>query len=426
MRHFFISVFGFLLGIQSIFGQDLWLPLNVRAEDAQYNKLIMVVPVFGIRNDSVSNPLDVSSAKAGDEVLWYKTKLPNMNANFRWGFAWLFDGSSNSKEAKSYTLLAIENPGWTAFPSKIWIDRNHNFDFTDDGGYDSISLNKGTILKLGDAAENGYQVFVEHFPSAKFSSFEIMNDKAVGQLKGNRYFMGTSASLRERRLNVIASNWTNGSDSFCIGIKDVNCNGRYDDEGIDVAMITSYNGVFDNLQGIKLNNKGEAYLEWHNASYQIVGVSKDKKQLHVIRDTASRLLYSLNVGDKIPKFKYCTSSLHPKHVRVRKLKGKYTYIYVWRDGNPEFEKDSAAWHALGRLERADFQVLGLNYGASGRFVFQYNRHFETSIIQGFSSNDVNKVLKIKKIPTGILVDRKMRIVAVDLAPSEVLPLLTTN
>lgn len=405
--------------------QELSLSLTIRAEDAQYNKLILVVPVFGIRNDSVSNPLDISSATPEDKVTWYQTVLPPMNPQFRWGFAWIYDGSSEMKEAKSYTLLALENPGWTAFPTKIWVDRNHNFDFTDDGACDSINLKHGTILHLGTNS-NGYEVFVEHFPIAKFTAFETMNDKTVNQLKGNRYFMGTAASLRERRMNVLAANFNNGNDSFCIAIKDVNCNGKYDDAGIDVAMITSYNGVFDNLQGVPLDSRGKAYLEWHNAAYTIKEIDTDGGYIKVFRDTSSRLKYSLNVGDKLPRFKYCTSSLKPKHKSVRRLKGKYTYIYIWRDGTERLAKDSADWHALGRLQREDFQVLGLNYGGSGRFVYQYNKHYQTNILQGFSSNDVNKQLKIRQIPTGILVDKHMRIVAVDIVPSQVYPFLPTN
>lgn len=405
--------------------QVLNLPLNIRAEDGQYSKLILVTPVFEFRNDSVANPLDVSAAITTDKVVWTQSKLPDMNKNYRSGFAWIFDGASEMKGAKSYTLLAIENPSWTAFPCRIWTDKNHNYDFTDDGDPLVIYTEKGAVLHFGEN-KNGYEVYLEHFPSEKFRDFELMNDKAIEQLRGNRTFVGTAGSLRERRMNVVAANWNNGADSFCIGIKDANCNGKYDDAGIDVALITNYNGVFDNLQGIKVDVNGEAYLEWRNAAYTIQKVSEDGQFLIVKRDTASRLKFSLNVGDKLPRFKYCTATKPSKHKSIRRLKGQYVYIYVWRDGVDGFINDSADWHAIGRLKNPNVATLGLNYGGSARYVYQYNNYFETAILQGYSSNDINKELKIKEIPTGILIDKKQRIVAIGVTPAQAMLLLPTK
>ena len=403
--------------------QQLQLPLNIRAEDAQYNKLILVANVFEFRNDSVSNPLDISGANPEDKASWYQVKLPkDINTNYRWGYAWVLDGTSNLSVAKAYTLIAIENPAWTLYPTRLWVDKNHNFDFTDDTVVYHISHSNGVEVPLGNS-DAGYKVYLEHFPSAKFRTFELMNDKTVNQLAGNRSFMGTAASLREKRLNVVASNWSNGADSFCLGIKDVNCNGIYTDAGIDVALITTYNGVFDNLQGVAVGANGTAYLEWNNAAYTVQGVDPQGRFLKVLRDTAARLKYSLNVGDKLPRFKYCAATKPSKHKSIRRLKRNYVYIYVWRDGSELFFNDSANLHALGRLNRDGFQVLGLNHGASANYVYRYNKYFETHILHGFSSNDINKKLMLKQIPTGILIDNRQRIVAAGITPSQVLQYL---
>lgn len=400
--------------------QQLQLPLNIRAEDAQYNKLILVANVFEFRNDSVSNPLDISGANPDDKASWYQVKLPNdINKNYRWGYTWVLDGTSDLEVAKAYTLIAIENPGWTLYPTRIWVDKNHNFDFTDDTIVYRLTHSNGVEIPLG-THDGGYKVYLEHFLSSKFRQFELMNDKTVNQLAGNRRFMGTAASLREKRLNVVASNWNNGADSFCLGIKDVNCNGIYNDAGIDVALITNYNGVFDNLQGVVVGDKGTAYLEWNNAAYTVQGVDPQGKFIKVLRDTTARLKYSLNVGDKLPRFAYCTATKPSKHKSIRRLKRKYVYIYVWRDGADAFFKDSADLHALGRINREDFKVLGLNHGASANYVYRYNNYFETQIQHGFSSNDINKKLMVKQIPTGILIDERQRIVAVGITPAQVL------
>lgn len=402
--------------ISQVNGQNLKLELNRRAEDAHYQKLILVCPVFAVRNDSVSNVFDVSSAKMNDPVFWRAVKLPEMNPKYRKGFTWIYNGASELEFAKAYTLAVIENPGWTFYPSRIWIDHNQNFDLTDDGPGDTFTLEQPFVANLGDP-NSGYKVSLEHFPAEKFKNFVIMNDQAVRKLQGNREFMGTAASLREKRLNVVCADWNNGRDSFSIGIKDVNCNGIYN-EDIDVLMITSYQGTFDALNGVNLKN-GKGYLEWNNASYSVTKISLNGAKMELFRDTAARLRYSLNKGQKLPRFKYCTATKPSKHRSIRNLKGKYVYIYIWRDGAEEFLRDSGEWHALGRDKKSDFVTLGLNYGASARYVFQYNNYFGTSIKQGFSSNDVNNRLLVKQVPMGILIDRKQRIIAVGLRPGEV-------
>lgn len=408
-----------LLSVLALRSQDLTLNLDQRAEDAQYKKLIMVSPVFALRGDSVANPLDISSALADDPVYWRKVSLPKMNPLFKSGFTWIYDGSSELEFAKAYTLLVIENPNQTYYPARIWVDKNHNFDLTDDGDPDSLTLTGGVEVSLGHA--NGYHVYLEHFPSEKFKSFEAMNDKAIRKLQGNREFLGTGASLREKRLNVLSANYSNGRDSFQIGIKDVNCNGRYNEDH-DVVMITTFRGVFDNLQGVKLEN-GKAYLEWDNAGFRITSVDPLGAWIQVTRDTGSRLKYSLNKGDKLPRFKYCSATKPSRHKSIRRLKGKYIYIYVWRDGAEEFYRDSADWHALGRIKSENFEVLGLNYGASARYVYQYNILYETAIRQGYSSNDINRTLMLKQVPSGILIDKKQRIIGVGITPAEVQGLL---
>lgn len=395
--------------------QLLELPLNRRAEDAQYTKLILIAPVFALRGDSVANPLDLSSARPEDPVVWKKVKVPLMNAAYRSGFTWLFNGAVEDPFSGAFTLALIENPGWTYYPSRIWVDHNHNFDMTDDGLGDTFTLDSGIVISF--AGENGYQVYAEHFPVEKFRSLAIMNDQAVRKVQGNRVFLGTGASLREHRLNVVASDWNDGKDSFTLAVKDVNCNGKYD-EDFDQVMIGNYRGYLNNLQAVNLS-RGTAYLEWNGASYQVKKVDNEGRFLSVFRDTQSRLKYTLNKGDKLPRFKYCSATKPSRHKSIRRLKGKMIFIYIWRDGTDEFFRDSAAWHALGRLGRADFEVLGLNYGASARYVFQYNHYFETQIRQGYSSNRINEILKVERIPYGILIDSRQRILATGLTPGEV-------
>lgn len=398
--------------------QVMKLQLNERAYDAQYTRLMMANPVFGFNDDSAASPLDISSATKEDLTSWNKVVMPAYDKSIRMGFFWLFDGSAPGGFFENHTLVAISNPTFYLYhPTVIWTDRNHNLNFTDDGAADTFTDAKSIVLALG-TNPNGYRVHLSHFPSDSFVQYSNLHLEEVLKVKGRRLYFGPGSDLRERRLNVIAGRWKGSTDSFSIAVKDVNCNGLYNDIGIDVVMISDYHAVFDNLQGVKLETGKKTYLEWNNVAYTVKQVDAEGGYIQFFRDTAAELKYSLNVGQKLPRFKYCTATKPQKHKGVRRLKGNYTYIYIWRDAAPDYIRDSASLHRLGRMAGKDFQVLALNYGSSGRYVVRYNHLFNTSIQQGFSSNQINRDLKVKRIPTGILVDKRQRIVAVGITPEQ--------
>jgi hypothetical protein len=416
------SLFSILM-LLSIAGnaQKLRIPLNSRAEDADFGKMMLISSVFQINNDSVSNPFDAASAKLNDPVQWRKITAPVMNSKMRRGFAWLNGGNNPDPFCAGQTLIVIENPGWTAYNTIIWTDRNHNFDLTDDGAPDTMTALKPAVIKLDDKP-NGYKVQLEHFPYAKFPQYRQMHDDATYKLQGKRQFLGTENSFRERRLNVLSGSWSSASDSFSIAVKDVNCNGVYNDNHFDLIMMADRKGALQNLQGVVLEN-GEAYLEWNGVAYRIKMVDEDGQYIELIRDTTSKLRYSLNSGSKIPKFKFCKVGKPTKKKRINKIKSPYLYIYVWHDLAVNYITDSAALHALGRMDSTVVRTVALNYGNSANFIYRYNRRHDTRLIQGFSSNDINKKLMVRKIPHGILLDKKKRIIEDGISPKEVLQFL---
>jgi hypothetical protein len=279
------------------------------------------------------------------------------------------------------------------------------------------------VLDLDDKP-NGYKVELEHFEVGRYEKFAMMNDNNIGMVDGAREYLYTRGSFRERRLNVLAGRWSNGADSFVMAVKDVNSNGVYNEPGTDVMMMARDGQTLDNLQGVLLGDKGGVYMEFNGASYNILEVDAGGNYILFDRDTAATLKFSLNRGQKLPCFKYCTATKPSRHRSVRKLKGKMTYIYIWRDDLPQYHKDSADLHLLGRMNKKDFQVLALNYGSSGKYIVRYNRLFHTNIVQGFSSNKINRKLKLKSLPTGILVDDRQRILRVGISPAQMLQLVT--
>lgn len=439
-----ISIFAVLYwtllftGTQELSAQELRINLDQRAKDDQYAKLILMTNFFDLVNDTIANPIDLASSKPTDPVSLRKIQKPAIPSdifNKRWCYGYIFNTNSKGDFNPKYTLLLYLNPNVTSQHGYVWVDKNNNLDLTDDGPGYKITKDSGILVQLDDKP-NGYQVMLERMPSpfdGPNSSFYwtlyTSNDNFLDTFRKTckyRRFVSSMYGLRERRLNLVSGTWNNGRDSILIGIKDNNYNGLYSDKEQDAVLITSPNSTLDNLQAVKLSKNGTAYLEWNNCAYTIKYIDPEGKYLDVFRDSTSRLKNSLNAGDKIPRFKYCVSAVKPHKARIRKMRGHMTYIYIWRPGLPEFERDSSSLRKLASMQNKDFVVLGLNNGSSGRFVYYYNKLWGNNMLHGFSSNEINKKLKVKKIPTGILMDKKCRIVAVGITPEQARLLITRS
>jgi hypothetical protein len=137
---------------------------------------------------------------------------------------------------------------------------------------------------------------------------------------------------------------------------------------------------------------------------------------------------SLLLGNRIPKFKFCVIEgaykpgklkENPVHRRsIRKFKGKYTILMVWNADDTAYHKDSGFYHGISRSLGDDFQMIMLNHGGSGRYVYGYNKRFDTKMIQGFCSPKVTEVLKLQTMPQMFLLDPKQHLIAMNLSPFE--------
>ena len=415
---FFISLFS----SQIAFTQNLKLPLNLRAEDAEYTKLMYITNMFYLKGNQVSNPLDVNASLKDDSAKWHDVILPKVKFEYPIGYGYLFNGGKEHSFMGNNILFLSSNPRYSYYPAIIWIDRNRNFNFTDDGAPDTMFPNKSLKIKIDDKP-NGYQIELTRIVRNQTTQMlmNINDTRIVQPILCGRSHHGSQSSYFTKRLNILGAQYANGVDSFLIGIKDVNCNGIYGEEDIDELMVGAYDGILNNLHSVKCGKGGKGYLERYNVAYTIKNIDTDGSFIELYRDTAAILKHSLNKGQKIPHFKFCVpTGKKMKRHRIRKYCKSYSYIYVWQALATEYVRDSAEFHALGRNKSKDFKVISLNYGAGGNYVKYYSRLYGTDIVSGFATNHTIEKLKINIVPTGILLDKKQRIIAVGIPPNMVL------
>ena len=447
-----------------------------RGLDNEIIHLLDVLPLFVLDRDSVVQPIDMSADYPGMLLRSYPIQLPTelkitavddlqirkFGSSVKGGLAYGFANHNHGIGVfPNHTLILMERPqGMRYRKTKVWVDLNHNLDLTDDVVQyytpSSVAFSEkkvpspDALLKL-DTLVSGVKLQLGFFQAGELRSYQKLYADAVDLVKGNRVFCGVTASFRQRRLNVICGHMVHQQDTLYWALKDVNLNGLYNDLGVDVVMVSNNAAEFNTANAWTLQ-KGGAVLDWLGQGWKVIPqMNKNPKRgssqhaevnqnaeggldaewlisVAPIGNKEVKNSRSLLVGDKIPNFKFCVIEgaykvgklkENPVHRRkIRKLKGKYTLLVVWNADDVNFHKDSAALHAFTRNLPDSVQVIMLNHGGSGRYVYGYNRRFETQMIHGFCSPQVTELLKLQTMPQNFLIDPKQRLIDINVSPFE--------
>ena len=447
-----------------------------RGLDNEIIHLLDVLPLFVLDRDSVVQPIDMSADYPGMLLRSYPIQLPTelkitavddlqirkFGSSVKGGLAYGFANHNHGIGVfPNHTLILMERPqGMRYRKTRVWVDLNHNLDLTDDVVQyytpSSVAFSEkkvpspDALLKL-DTLVSGVKLQLGFFQAGELRSYQKLYADAVDLVKGNRVFCGVTASFRQRRLNVICGHMVHQQDTLYWALKDVNLNGLYNDLGVDVVMVSNNAAEFNTANAWTLQ-KGGAVLDWLGQGWKVIpqmnenpkrGSSQhaeanqnaegglDAEWLISVAPIGNKEVKnsrSLLVGDKIPNFKFCVIEgaykvgklkENPVHRRkIRKFKGKYTLLVVWNADDVNFHKDSAALHALTRNLPDSVQVIMLNHGGSGRYVYGYNRRFETQMIHGFCSPQVTELLKLQTMPQNFLIDPKQRLIDINVSPFE--------
>ena len=401
---------GFALKAQ----QTQQVQLNIRALDDRFGRSMMVAPCF-----YYSNPVEACQNFGAGETPLSKTSihLPHtMGKLHDTAYGYLFYGAAEHPFSPGYLMFLIGNNRRLELPHPIWVDRNNNLDFSDDGPPDTSVYYKrfldisipGTKPGQGD-----YAVRLSRFPVDSFFNFKNMVNTFYGASKGTKRFADANHSFREQRLNILAADVrfvaNNGvADSFRIGLKDVNCNGYFNEAGVDELLVGRYGETLPSEQAQLLSDKQTQEIEWELHRYQVSNLASDGRSMQLFQLKQSVLEQSFKPGKKLPRFRFQMVNRQAKQ-QIRSFKGKPLYLYIWNSNKAQFKQDSAALNKLV-TQHPEIQVLCLNYGDSPKWIAKFNQYYNTKWLMGFSSSYINDKLKIQYIPWGIFLDRKQKVV----------------
>lgn len=380
-----------------------------RSIDGEQKQSMGLLPLFFLRGDSVGEFLDLSSATFGESVRYHKI-VPPKNLAINSAYGYFFNHHLENNFSPYHTMFLIENPSQIHRKrTLIWIDRNHDFDFTNDIP-DTLNSGKSAVLALTQN-KHSLGVEIEPFPYQQFQQFAKMSQEAILLQQGNRTFVGSRFSLKEIRWNLWSAKVIFDGDTLEIGIKDVNCNGKYNDLGIDKVFVKSAsNNIFQAQNSVIVAKKTELF--WMGNSFELKIYDSDLEKVELTKIQSKENEFSLSVGKKIPRFRFCVAEKPVHKKQIRRIKSQYLFVYVWSADNENFISDSAILHQIQRTIPENFKILMLNHGGSGKYVYRYNKRYETNFLQGFCSPKIAKKLKLQSMPQSFLLDSRHNIIKI--------------
>ncbi len=432
MKKIRIPLLSILLLLNTVAGsaQTFNIPLDAPALDEKAKKMQSIVAVYSFTGQPFEDPV-LNGIATKEKPHTFNAILPNLTGAKDTCYAYLyFGGLMGNDKLSGYVFTVITNNTRNAKPCLLWIDRNFNLDLTDDGAPDTFYFNtKHKDIKFENPKVKGafYTTRISRFPVNYNPKYLMMLDEYYKESSGSKKFCGSTFSFREERLNIRAGDLQYGNDSFRIALKDVNCNGIFNEPGLDVVLTGNYKESVLTDNNIPISDKsGKTFFEKNGKHYDITGIDPMGRSLAITLDTAAKIKNSLVVGKKIKKFRFNSTEKGEKSISIRKFRKKPVYIYVWRFGQNDFDKDTALLREITLRYSDKVSVVTLNYGETPKELRFFKNRSKINWLIGFSSTRINNLLFIENYPTGVLTKKRLRISRVGISPEELLNLLKNN
>ncbi len=372
-----------------------------------------LVPLFEVRNNWIHSYLDMAGADFSVSADSIKIIPPEHRGNLSYGY--LFQFHNESKWEPKRLLFVIENGTFwhRNRKTRIWFDRNHDLDFTHEQA-DTLYMGKANSpLWFHKNKQFTSGVAMDVFPQHKFYRFSQMNNDAMKLMAGPRTYIGTGNSLKVERINIRYSLLKFRKDTLSIGILDANSNGLFNDFGIDQWLISpGASNVLSTQYTVPVTPNSE--FAWMGRAFRLTldstQTTSDYQMLIAPLDEASCSDKSLLLGEKIPRFKFCTTDKKNRRKSSKKLEKKTTVFVIWSADNKDFIKDSARLHKTCRDSRENVNWVFLNFGGSGKYVSYYNRRYDLNVVQGFCNSVIGAKLKLQHLPQYMVWDNRKKLI----------------
>jgi len=310
--------------------------------------------------------------------------------------------------------IAILVEGIRSTHPTLFIDHNNNLDFTDD---ESLAFSEDSI-DISFSRDNGTQVIHRWYKvpdSSRTNSDRIVASYLSKDKPYDDYFF--KQELRMKAGDVAVAN-----DSFRVGLYDMNNNGFFNDVNIDRLSV----GEFGNKNLSTERYKGAQVLDstnffqGKNTAFQITEIDSLGDYLKIKKAYNEDLDNKISKGDQIPNYQLDMFNGDTVELTTLMQENEYLYLNFWAGWCVGCIEEIRDLKKLHKKHSNKIRIVGLNYNEGRKRATQFLQKYKIDWAIAESKKRINKDLNIYGLPRGVLVNRDLKILRMNIHPDDLI------
>lgn len=392
--------------------QPFRIALNSKVEDDKLKKTQAIIPVYKYTGLNIE-PYNNFGAESSKNTKWIGIKkMPEMNNCFDTAYSFIYFSGADTKENSGYLLAIIGNYNRINRQTvQFFIDKNNNLDFTDDGNPYLMPYSKDSViinLQNTKAPGSDYEVKLSRIVFGKNLAYKDLLNDHYQKHSGKKIFTKMNNCYREQRYNLCSADFKSLTDSFTVGIKDMNVNALYNDYGTDMIYIGPYKKdiISEDLIEYK-KGKNKTTFEWNEKKFYITAIDPLGKWIDVQEATNKKASKKLKICRKVPKISF-VNEMSIKY-SLKQFRRKHIYLYFFNDDLSCLAEDTFYLRKLHNEFGKKIQVIGMNYGDEPRSMRFFQQYYNIPWIIGMSNREINKKFYVENLPKGFWIGKHRRL-----------------
>jgi hypothetical protein len=405
VRHYLSLVSLLWLGI-TVSAQTIRIEARKNVMDDAFAKSQSILPVYKFDSMCIE-PYAKFGVDMGKNQAWYTIKkLPNMTGCKDTGYTYIYFSGADNAINKGYLLTLIGNYVRSRRTMYFYIDRNNDFDFTNDGAPDSITIQQNDFqLELENTNVKGaiYAIKLSRFVYGENMPYKNLLTTHYKAHSGAKEFTNINYCFREQRYNAISADYKGEKDSFTIGIKDMNVNGVYNESCTDMLYIGTYKSQIasDELFSIIPVISNNAF-EWGEKKYRILTIESTGSYIEIKEDENAQLSNKLELGKKVPGFDYF-NILSKKH-SLKEYRKKEVFLFFW-DKETLSDEDRTYLSKINTEFSEEIKIITLNHGDEPKQVRITYYYDKIDWPVGYSNSEIGAKYFLEDVNRGFYVGK---------------------
>ncbi len=403
--------------------QVIKIDTEKKVKDDFFEKSQSILPIYKYTGNQIE-PYSKFGLEVDANKPWYTIKkLPELLGVKDTGYTYIYFAGADNAVSRGYLLTLVANYRRSRRTVYFYIDRNNDLDFTNDGAPDSITYKQNQFeitLENSTIPDATYAIKLSRFQygqNVRYKNLLTEHYKAHG---GKKEFTNINYCYREQRYNSVAAHYRSATDSFTIGIKDMNVNGVYNESCTDKLYVGAYKSqiVSDDLFDMVPTISNNAF-EWGGKKYRIVSIETSGAYVEIEEDQNAVLSSKLEIGEKAPNFTYF-NVFNKKH-QLREYRKQEIFLFFW-DKETLTSEDTLYLNKLN-TEYPELKLVTLNHGDEPKQVKIIYYYDKVKYPMGYSNSDIAAQYFLEDVSRGYYLGKRRRLKNDNLSPKEMYELL---